>query len=94
MKMWIGNLDGIRKGLVISRSKERARKIVRASRAEFDGYWAVQAVVDTTKKPDTLYTQPGVASYVGEPPPWTEGLCEMSKRATSHDASAPLGRRS
>lgn len=78
--MWLGNLDGIRQGLIISSSKERARKLVRASRAEFDGYWVAQCEVDPDKKPDTLYTRPGMASYTGDPPPWIEGLCEMPRK--------------
>ena len=72
MKMWIGNLDGVRRGLVISSSKERARKIVRASRAEFDGFWAEQPVVDKMLEPDTLYTRPNNRDQ-----PWAEGRCAL-----------------
>lgn len=57
--MWIGNLDGLRQGLVIATSKVKARQIIgRCSAHEFDSYWREQDDVDETLAPETLYTRP------------------------------------
>jgi hypothetical protein len=75
MRMWIGNLDGDRSGLVISSSKERARTIVGASRAEFDDYWARQSGVDQELESDVLYTRP-ISGGVK----WQQGRCPNAMR--------------
>ena len=77
LKMWIGNLDGSRQGLVIAPSKQRARAIVRTGRTDFDDYWYLQASVDADLEPETLYTRPFAHS---EAAPWQRGLCPLPKR--------------
>ena len=57
-KMWIGNLDGDRRGLLIASSKERARQIVGTSRRDFDDYWVLQPSVDPGLEAEVLYTKP------------------------------------
>lgn len=57
MKMWIGNLDGIRESLVIAPSKERARKIVGTSRSDFENYWVLQPSIDQGLEFEVLYTR-------------------------------------
>lgn len=78
MKMWIGNLDGSRAGLVIAPTKERARKIVGAGRTDFDAYWRLHPV-DTTLAAETLYTRP-----IGPEPnglaQWEQGRCPLPSR--------------
>lgn len=56
LKMWIGNLDGRRQGLVIAASKTRARQILGVGVTEFDGYWS-ERPVDTQFDPEVLYTR-------------------------------------
>lgn len=71
LKMWIGNLDGVRQGLVISTSKNRARKIVHTSLNEFNGYWALQPSVNELLEVDVLYTRKirdGEAWHIGRCP--------------------------
>lgn len=73
VKMWIGNLDGDRIGLVIASSKEHARRIVNASRKEFEDYWVLQTGVDQGLEFELLYTKP-----IGKPGvAWTEGRCVL-----------------
>lgn len=75
MKMWIGNLDGDRSGLVISSSKERARKIIGASRADFEGYWVRQSYVDQGLEFEKLYTRPSDGAAR-----WQQGRCPIAMR--------------
>ena len=62
MKMWIGNYDGRREGLIIAKSKAAAAKIAGCSVRAFSNYWnestrvlQVNGVGDF--EPDTLYTR-------------------------------------
>src|SRR6185436_5480544 len=77
LKMWIGNFDGLRQGLVIAPNKENARKIVGTGRADFDGYWAEQPV-DPTLESEVLYTRAstrnGGQSGLGL---WQRGRCPL-----------------
>ena len=71
MKMWIGNLDGDRAGLVIASSKERARQLVPTSRSDFENYWVLQPGVDESLEFEVLYTRK--LTHVGPPLPWSQG---------------------
>jgi len=73
LKMWVGNLDGSRQGLVIAPNKERARKVVNSSRSDFDGYWVQQPTVDQTLDPEVLYTR----ALSGHP--WYRGRCPLTR---------------
>jgi hypothetical protein len=73
VKMWIGNLDGSRQGLVIAPSKKRAREIVGASRSDFDGHWAVQDQVDENLEFEKLYTR----VFDENQARWTQGRCKL-----------------
>lgn len=62
MKMFIGNYDGRREGLIIAKSKSAAAKIAGCSVRTFNNYWSeatrviqVNGVGDF--EPDTLYTR-------------------------------------
>jgi hypothetical protein len=74
LKMWTGNYDGSREGLVIASSKERARKILGASRSEFDNYWSETPEVDPSLETEVLYTRP--FTYLTAPP-WHRGRCPL-----------------
>ena len=75
MKMWIGNLDGRRAGLVIASSKERARKIVGTGRSDFDGHWRLQPGVDASLEVEKLYTRK--LTHAREQPAWQLGQCPL-----------------
>ena len=72
-KMWIGNYDGDRQGLVISTSKVAARKVLRTGMREFNEYWVEQPSYEPTLEIDTLYTRPMTRG--GEFVKWTKGRC-------------------
>ena len=72
-KMWIGNLDGSRSGLVVASSKKRAREIVGASRGEFENHWVLQTGIEQGLEPETLYTRP----IVGAKQSWQRGRCPL-----------------
>ena len=80
MKMWIGNLDGSRAGLVIAPSKERACKIVGAGRTDFDSYWKLHPV-DTSLEAETLYTRP-IGPDPNGPAAWQQGRCPLAPRGS------------
>lgn len=69
LKMWIGNLDGDRQGLIIAPSKERARKIIGTSRADFENYWTVQRGVYQGMEFEVLHTRRGNNDL------WQQGRC-------------------
>ena len=75
LKMWTGNLDGRRQGLVIAPSKDRARAVVGGGRANFDSYWHLQPI-DTSLEPETLYTRP---IQPRSPAEWQRGRCPLPK---------------
>ena len=56
LKMWVGNLDGSREGLVIAPTKARARAIIGTGNSDFDAYWRLLPV-DPRFKPEVLYTR-------------------------------------
>jgi hypothetical protein len=67
LKMWTGNLDGSRRGLVIATSRKRAAEVVGVGRKDFEGYWhemdasAIDETLDDDGnglEADTLYTRP------------------------------------
>lgn len=74
MKMWVGNLDGSRRGLVIASSKKRARELLgtRTSLDEFNAYWR-ELPIDPTLDVEVLYTRPFDASAT----PWVRGRCPV-----------------
>lgn len=76
MKMWIGNLDGRRAGLVISSSKEKARKIVGAGKTDFDDYWVLQPAVDESLEFEVLYTMP-TRARISKDGKWQQGKCPL-----------------
>lgn len=77
LKMWIGNLDGSRHGLVIAHSKQRAREVVGVGRADFDSYWSEQRVINTTLDPEVLYTRPIANRGASQTAPWQRGRCPL-----------------
>ena len=79
LKMWIGNLDGSRQGLVIASTKELARKIINAGRTEFDGYWSEQPEIDPTLEIEVLYTR-SIQRHLSGPVPWYRGRCPLPSK--------------
>jgi len=77
LKMWIGNLDGERAGLVIAPSKKRAREIVGTGVSDFDAYWRLQSKVDELLEAETLYTRPMRASNAAT---WHQGRCHLEPK--------------
>ena len=76
VKMWIGNLDGDRQGLVIAPSKERARKIVGTSRADFENHWVRQSGVNQGLEFEVLYTR--VMGAADDQ--WQQGRCQLGAK--------------
>ncbi len=75
LKMWIGNLDGSRQGLVIAASKSSAAKAAGMSLHTFNGYFALQTCVYQGMEPDVLYTRP--YAWTPHPRPWIKGKCPL-----------------
>ena len=76
LKMWTGNLDGAREGLVIAATKKRAREVVGGGRTNFDDYWRLAPHVDASLDPETLYTRPIPPSTTST---WQRGRCPLPK---------------
>lgn len=74
LKMWVGNLDGQREGLVIAPTKKRAREIIgaRTSESDFNSYWREWAV-DLRLEPEVLYTRP----FGAHTESWFRGRCAL-----------------
>jgi hypothetical protein len=74
LKMWVGNLDGSREGLVIAPTKVRAREILgsRTSRTDFDAYWR-EHPVDLRLEPEVLYTR----RFGAHVEAWFRGRCPL-----------------
>jgi len=72
LKMWIGNYDGRRQGLVIAATKKRAREVVVRSQKEFDSYWH-EIKLDESLDPEVLYTRP----YDAAAGAWQRGKCTL-----------------
>jgi len=73
LKMWIGNFDGRRQGLVIAATKKRAREVVERSVTEFNGHWH-EIPINTSLEPEVLYTRPFDAA---KDVPWQRGRCPL-----------------
>ena len=69
LKMWVGNLDGSREGLVIAPTKKRAIEIVGSGTTDFNAYWREHAV-DPQLETEVLYTR-----RFGASAPWFRGRC-------------------
>ena len=57
LKCFTGNLDGMRRGLVITRSKKRAAKIAGTSLYDFNNHWTVRQDLPDLES-ETLYVRP------------------------------------
>jgi hypothetical protein len=73
LKMWVGNLDGVRQGLVIAASKTRARAIIGTGSSDFEGHWTQQPAIDPTLETDVLYTRKFADRRASVP--WQRGRC-------------------
>jgi len=79
LKTFIGNLDGVRSGLVRTTSIVKAAKIVNCSVYSFRQYWStIDTMGDDLFEPDKLYTRL-YASLPGGP--WHKGRCPMKEKA-------------
>jgi hypothetical protein len=76
LKMWIGNLDGSRQGLVIAPTKARAREILGIGHGDFDGYWTEQPAIYPALEPEVLYTRP-IQRHRNDAAPWYRGHCPL-----------------
>ena len=78
LKLWTGNYDGRRAGLVIAATKKRARDIVGRSVTEFNSYWheAGPRLLESAVglEPEVLYTRPYDAK---DDVPWQKGRCPL-----------------
>ena len=73
LKMWIGNFDGSREGLVIAATKAQALKVVGGGRKNFEDYWTLQPAVDPAFTPEVLYTR-----LMRHPKAtWQQGRCPL-----------------
>lgn len=74
MKMWIGNLDGERRGLIIASSAKLAQQLIGTTRRDFNDYWALQSGVYDGLELHILYSKP-----MGSPSdhPWEQGRCAI-----------------
>ena len=80
MKMWIGNYDGSRQGLVIAPTKKRAMEIIGSGRNNFNGYWVLQESIEPNLSPELLYTRDMRDKYREPKPPWHEGRCPLVRK--------------
>ncbi len=82
LKCWIGNLDGLRQGIVVAASQKEAAKIVGTSMRDFAAYWSERepnpAAYFSIVKTRTLYTRPygGLACEKN----FVEGRCVIEKK--------------
>lgn len=79
LKMWTGNLDGSREGLVIAANKRRAREVVGTGRTDFDTYWR-ETPIDASLDPEVLYTRP-IDHGIRGAAPWYRGRCPLTKES-------------
>jgi hypothetical protein len=70
LKMWVGNLDGTREGLVIAPTKKRAIEVVGSGRTDFNTYWH-KLPVDPKLEPEVLYTR----RFAAHDTTWIRGRC-------------------
>ena len=71
LKMWTGNLDGRRQGLVIAPSKQRASEVVGSGLTDFNRHWREQSI-DAALAAEVLYTRP-----IDSRGPWFAGRCAL-----------------
>ena len=71
LKMWTGNFDGSRQGLVIATSKQRASEVVGSGLTDFNRHWREQPI-DEALEPEMLYTRPFDSRG-----PWFRGRCAL-----------------
>jgi hypothetical protein len=75
LKCFQGNLDGIRRGLVIASSQASAAKVAGCSVSAFRDYWNSAAPWPAGEfRPNTLYTCPMNSRTKSE---WVEGRCVL-----------------
>jgi hypothetical protein len=72
LKMWVGNFDGAREGLVIAPTKKRAIEVTSRSGYDFNNYWT-ERFVDASLDPEVLYTRPYGKTDVA----WQRGRCSL-----------------
>lgn len=78
MKLWIGNYDGRREGLVLAKTKTAAARIAGISPYTFNNFWneadrVIQVNGVQEFEPETLYTRPHNV-YGGT---FTKGRCPL-----------------
>jgi hypothetical protein len=76
LKMWVGNLDGSREGLVIASTKDQARKVVGTSRNDFNDHWR-ERPIDLALDPEVLYTRMFTISGNTGRETWYRGRCPL-----------------
>ena len=74
VKCFTGNLDGVRTGLVVAKSKKEAAKVAGASLRDFNDHWCQRIPwPEGYFVPGKLYT-----SCHGQDE-WTEGRCPLTE---------------
>jgi hypothetical protein len=76
LKMWIGNLDGRRQGLVIAATKARAVEVAGVGRTDFNAHWHQLREIDPALDPEVLYTRP-YADGIRGAKTWVHGRCAL-----------------
>ncbi len=78
LKMWTGNFDGRREGLVIAPSKQRASKIVGCGLTDFNRHWREQPI-DESLEAEVFYTRPfnNRMRPSDQRDPWFRGRCPL-----------------
>jgi hypothetical protein len=77
LKMWIGNFDGRRQGLVIAPTKQRAMEVIGVGRTDFNAYWHEASPILADLEPEVFYTRPFAGSLGAEKAPWLRGRCPV-----------------
>jgi hypothetical protein len=58
LKCYVGNLDGLRRGLVLAHNQKRAAEIAGTSLYDFRRYWCGSVAPEGAEfEPETLYTR-------------------------------------
>ena len=80
LKCWVGNLDGLREGLVLAHNQTEAVKIIGISVNHLRDYFNRRSdwsLFQQVLKPLTLYTR--LMLYIDNNP-WEEGRCKIKLR--------------